>query len=235
LSGLFLVAMGRCAYESENESIHMKVRVHLIAITLLAMVNAVSALTPPPGNDAKVIWGPDETKPIEEQRVVVRAKPQMERDGSIKWLVLPLESGESVKVYYPWYAPKRSLPDKEITFTLWWTKEVVWRADDGQEGVQWRTVLDSIRDGEKVYFDASMCRVHKIPMIRGDLEVHYGLIVMDQRAAKKFSGGPGWVAGGCVIMDGSPSRERGYRCERCVTAYQKWTEEERRKRAQRRE
>jgi hypothetical protein len=213
----------------------MKTYVALIAFALLATGNLFSVEVPQPKNDAKEIFGPDPTKPVVERQVVVQVKPRKEIDASTNaCLVLPLDGGESVKVYYDWKSPKQALPDKELTFALWQTKEVMWHTEDGQESFIWRTELDSIKDGRKVYFDAGVCPIHHISMTRGEVEIHYGLLAIDPKAWKTYSGGPGWVGGGCVIMEGAPSKDRGYICERCVAAYKKWSELERKKWEQRR-
>lgn len=187
----------------------MKTYAPLTALVLLAVVSVFSAEKPAPG----------------EQRVVIRAKPQFVEDRGVKWLVLPLDGGTPARIYYS----EGSLPDKELEFAVWRAERVLWRSEDGEEHTVQEPVLDSIKDGRKVYFDAGVCRIHRIQMKRGEVEIHYGLLAIDPKAWKTYSGGPGWVGGGCVIMDGAPSKARGYICKRCVAAYQKWSEEERKK------
>lgn len=168
--------------------------------------------------------------PATEQRITVRAKPRIVEEEGAHWLILPMPEGEPAKVYYD----AGPLPDHELVFTIWQSPRVYGRSAEGEDYTVTESVLDSIKHGDAVLFDASICPVHQARMVRQTVEIHYGLLAMDPEAWKSFSGGPGWVGGGCVIMEGAPSKEWGYACAHCVQAYAKWSGERQKRWEQRR-
>ena len=179
------------------------------------------------------ISGPIPGKPREERLVTIQTKPIIERRGlsltdkeGYGMLVLRPAQGDIVEIicdstYSPWYS---TLPqDRELTFTVWQTKEVMSHTDDGKEqDVHWLNELETIHDGTQMLFDARICPLHRLSMERVEVPVSYGLPSAGFiEAYKEFSGGPGFVEGGCV-SDGQEHTMMSYRCSECVAAYEKW-------------
>jgi len=197
----------------------MKTRSFRFILLVVALVTAGGAL----------LWAAREKpsskqeagRPDPERRVVIRAKPHWIEKWDSKWLVLPNPGGDPLEIY----SPVTTLPDKELQFTVWISQRVLWRNEDGTVETAPNADLDAIRDGGQVYFDAGLCEVHQRRMTRGEVEIHYGLLAITAEEWKTYSGGPGWVGGGCVVMEDSPRTMWGYRCDRCVAAYTKISEE----------
>lgn len=177
--------------------------------------------------------GPIPGKPREERLVTIHANPIIERRGisisdkeGYELLVLRPAQGEVIEVicglsFSPWYS---SLPrDKELTFTVWQTKNVGWHTDDGrEERISWDNSIETIRDGALLLYDARICPLHHVDMKRVEVPISYGLPSREfMDAYKDFSGGPGFVEGGCV-SDGKEHTVMDYRCPECVAAYDKW-------------
>lgn len=204
----------------------MKASVHfLISVILLGLVlGGCREEIPVPVTRE---WGPIPGRPLEEHRVTVRAKPKIQKEDRYSLLRLPAVKGRPIEVlcvesYSPWFA---TLPkDKPLTFTVWQTKRVDWHTSDGQEKYSWQSEIELIKDGDAVIHDATVCPLHQVRMERADVEIAYGLPSPDLfEAMEKFSGGPGFTLGGCVVMSDSPKTERGYICPGCVAAYQQWS------------
>jgi hypothetical protein len=179
------------------------------------------------------ILGPIPGKPREEHLITVCAKPAIEKrtvypysKDDFEMLVLRPVQGEVVEVlcgrtFSPWYD---SLPQgKELTFTVWQTKRVGWHTDNGkEESVTWESRIETIQDGDRMIYDARICPLHHIKMERVEVPIVYGMPSPDFfEAAAAFSGGPGFIEGGCV-SDGEEHTEMAYRCPTCAAAYQKW-------------
>ncbi len=204
----------------------MKATIHLgVAGLVLGLVLGGCREEPPV--PAAMEWGPIPGRSLEEYRVTVRAKPEIEAKDGYSLLRLPAVKGRPIEVlcgesYSPWFA---TLPkDKALTFTVWQTKRVDWHTSEGQEEYSWQSEIELIKDGDTVIHDAAVCPLHRVRMERRDVEIAYGLPSPDLfEAMEKFSGGPGFTLGGCVVMSGSPKTERGYVCPDCVATYQEWS------------
>jgi hypothetical protein len=171
-------------------------------------------------------WGPTPGKPVDEHRVTVRDRPEIEAKDGYSLLRLPAVKGRPIEVicgeaFSPWL---RTLPkDKPLTFTVWQTKRVDWHTGDGQEEYSWQSEIELIKDGDVVIHDAAICPQHKVRMKRTDIEISYGLPSQEFfEASKEFMGNPGFTLGGCVVTNHSPKTERGYVCAECVAAYNRW-------------
>lgn len=170
--------------------------------------------------------GPVPGKPVEEHRVTVRARPEIQAKDGYSLLLLPAVKGRSIEVicdesFSPWF---KALPkDRPLLFSVWQTKRVNWHTADGREEVSWESQIETIKDGDAVIHDAAVCPLHKTRMNRTDIEISYGLPVREfLEAYEEFAGGPGFTLGGCVISDDSPRTARGYKCDECVAAYERW-------------
>jgi hypothetical protein len=114
-------------------------------------------------------WGPIPGRPLEEHRVTVRAKPEIQVKDGYSLLVLPAVEGRLIEVicgesFSPWLG---SLPkDKALTFTLWQTKRVEWHTSDGQEEYSWQSEIELIKDGDVVVHNATVCPLHQVRMQR---------------------------------------------------------------------
>jgi hypothetical protein len=164
-------------------------------------------------------------KPIEEYRVVVTAKPEIRKEDHYDMLLLPAVEGRTIEVFcdreYSWYRALNK--EKELTFAVWQTKEVLRHMAGAKEDFIWRSEIETITDGSTGLYDAAICPLHHTRMKRGDVEISYGLPMREfMDALKDFSGGPGFTLGGCVVTEGSPQTERGYLCDECVALYQRW-------------
>lgn len=145
-------------------------------------------------------------------------------------MVLPPVRGTPVAIlcgdtYSPWLAiiPR----NKELTFTVWQTKVVMSHYNDGEKEFYWDNRLETIQDGETVIYDARICPLHHVSMERVEVPVHYGLpSAAFMEASKDFSGGPGFIMGGCVVNDDAKT-EMDYRCPICAALYAKWVAQER--------
>lgn len=174
--------------------------------------------------------GPVPGKAREESLVTVATIPSFKSEKDYQVMALsfapPIEilCGES---YSPWL---KTIPkDRELTFTVWRTKRVTGHFDDGEENFTWDDRLETIRDKGAMLYDARLCPLHHVMMERVEVPVFYGLPSEEfMKASEDFSGGPGFVSGGCVRMEGiSPKTEMAYRCRTCADLYAKWEAEER--------
>jgi hypothetical protein len=155
-----------------------------------------------------------------ERRIEIRTRPHWIEKRDTRYLLLPCGNGKPLEVY----APAKSLPAKELKFTVWLANRVLWQKSDGTVETMLTAELDSISDGDKVYYDHADCPVHHRRMARTEVPIHYGLLAVDEKAARSYRGGPGWVAGGCVVMPDAPRTAWAYRCDRCAQAYARWLE-----------
>jgi len=174
----------------------------------------------------KCIWGPLPGKPKEEVYRTVRVKPEIKIINDDGRVVFPPIDGEPVDLFYsPKYEPLwfTNMPkDRELEFTFWLTKEVTRHYESGKEDFFWYPEIETIKDGSNVLYDARICPLHKTTMERGEIEISYGLPVVDFNEAmdKEFYGGPGFTLGGCCV--GPEKKTVGYRCADCIAAYKKW-------------
>ena len=193
---------------------------------------AYHLIVPSPAIQQRSI-GPLPGKPREERLVTIRAKPSIEKRGistvdKVGYEVLVLRSAQEGTVeivcgstFSRWYS---TLPqDRQLTFTVWQTKDVMWHTYEGkEEGVSWLSDIETIQEGNQMIYDARVCPLHKLGMERVEVPVHFGLPSQEFiDAYEGFSGGPGFVSGGCVF-DGKEHKEMSYRCPKCVVAYEKW-------------
>lgn len=171
--------------------------------------------------------GPVPGTPLKELHVKVTGRPDIQTKNGYSQLVLPAVKGRPVEVicdptYSPWFASLSR--NKELTFTLWQSKQVMSHTDEGEESFFWLSEIETIKDGPTLLYDAAICPLHEIRMRRCEIDISYGLPTKDfMDAYHGFSGGPGFVMGGCVVTDGSPTTTFGYKCDRCVAAYQRWS------------
>lgn len=169
----------------------------------------------------------------EDVRISVRTVPTIERDGDFPVVVLKSAGNADAPVrlfIYPGLVAKVHT-DHVMEFALWRTRDVLlpgWRV----EGMvpPWHYTLETIRDGDEVLYDARLCPIHHVMMQRLELPIHYGLPALDDAWAE-FSGGPGFVSGGCVATPQTTAM--GYRCPNCVERYKTWVAERERRWEQR--
>ncbi|PTX94612.1 hypothetical protein [Opitutus sp. ER46] len=169
----------------------------------------------------------------EDRFVSITGKPRIEDGQYAKILVLdPPETSEpSIRIYLSpeWASQLSGIGTAE--FTLWRTREVLlpgWRVEGHVP--EWRDTLETIRVTGQTLYDRRTCPVHHVTMQRMELPIHYGMPAYND-AWEKFSGGPGFVQGGCVV---TPQRTAmGYRCPECSAEYEKWAAELNRKYAER--
>ena len=163
-------------------------------------------------------------KPQEEFLATIHAQPVFQTRTIDKYsyeeMVLPQIRDIPISIFCgsqpPWGT---SIPrDKELTFTVWLTKDL--------EDTGWSNALETIQDGAKMLYDARICPLHHLKMERAEITIAYGLPSSAFiKALEEFSGGPGFILGGCVVGDGKTTM--GYRCPECVALYQKWETAER--------
>jgi len=172
-------------------------------------------------------FGPAPGAPHLEYRATVRALPDFHEEKTYSLLRLPAIEGRSIEIvcdpsFSPWLT---GLPrERELTFTVWQTKRVSWHTDDGKEEFSWESEIETIKDGPTLIYDAAICPLHKVRMKRCEIDISHGLPMKEFiDAYKGFSGGPGFELAGCVSMAGEPTTKFGYKCERCVAAYECWS------------
>lgn len=205
----------------------------LIAFVVLPLnrewVNRAYYLFMPKPVVHQYLQGPVPGKSRVERLVTIECTPVIEKSvvsgEAFEMLVLRPAQGETVEVacestFSPWYS---TLPQgRKLSFTVWQTKIVLWHTDDGEEtDTYWRSELETIRDGTDVLFDARVCPLHHVIMERVEVPICYGLPSKPfLEAFDQFSGGPGFVMGGCSVLP--EKTEMAYRCPKCVEAYQAW-------------
>jgi len=164
---------------------------------------------------------------VEERYLRIRAHAAIEDGPSdTKWLVLPHPEGGEVRIAFGWRTPRLALPEGILDFGVWQTRQLGLRTEGGPIA-SWRFSIDRIADDRRTLLDEAICPIHRRRMERADLPIIYGLLATPPEAEKEWAGGPGWVAGGCVVMEDKTTR--GYRCEKCAAAYKRWREAERRR------
>jgi hypothetical protein len=178
--------------------------------------------------------GPAPGTPHKEFHASVRARPVFQDKKDYTILMLPTVKGRTVEIlcdptFSPWL---KHLPrDRELAFTIWQTKRVAWHTDDGEESFSWDSEVETIKDGQKLLYDAAVCPIHQVRMERGEVRISHGTPSNEFfDAYEGFSGGPGFVWAGCVSMPGELTTEFGYKCDQCVAAYQRWVVDQEAKR-----
>ena len=95
----------------------------------------------------------------------------------------------------------------------------------GDEGTSyWSPKLVRITDGDRLLYDASMCRVHGIKMERVVVPITYGLYMPDRshsRAEESEFPNTGVVLGGCCVDTERPSTHT-WVCPTCLANKNRW-------------
>lgn len=171
-------------------------------------------------------FGPIPGKPIEEKLITLTGKPKIKTEKDYNTLILPTNAGSIEVIYSPGHTrwEKSLSPEAMLTFTLWQRKRVTAHSDSGKEDYYWDSKIETISEESHILYDARICSLHRTMMTRGDVEISYGLPCTEFfEAFEHFSGGPGFVLGGCCVEPEKTTK--GYRCAECIRAYQKWSEE----------
>ena len=169
-------------------------------------------------------FGPIPGEAIEERVIELTATPQIRKvkDGAI--LTLLSAQAEPLEVFFSpglcaWEAAL-ACPG-ESNFSIRQTKVVTWHTATGQEDFFWMSAVETITQGSNVLFDARICPIHATTMNRSEVEIHYGLPDTEfLDAYKRFSGGPGFILGGCCV--GPQRKAMDYVCDGCTAAYKAW-------------
>jgi hypothetical protein len=184
--------------------------------------------------------GPVPGKPTEERLDTVTAVPTIEgaRDG-FSLLKLPAIDGHAIELFfYPdahfpaWEPVVSSYAGKTLTFSIWQTKVVSMHDTAGNEtSFHWECVVETIKDGSEIIYDARICELHKVPMARVLLPVQYGYPGLESVALNVESRGfphglPFSGHGGCVVFKGAERKKMSYQCSQCVAAYLDWRTEQ---------
>lgn len=165
----------------------------------------------------------------DDQLVKVRSKPVIEHRAGTDVVVLTLAgiADAPIRLYIGRELATKLSADHVMEFSFWQTRDVLlpgWRVKG--EVPRWEQTLETVRDGDHLLYDARICPIHHVMMQRMELPIYYGLPDYDATWAE-FSGGPGFIEGGCVI--GPRQTAMGYRCPLCAARYAKWVAEIRRR------
>ena len=165
-----------------------------------------------------------------EKSVSIEATPKLRQEPGYSIMELSAD-GRQFEVLFrpestPWFAYVQT--KERLRFVLWEQKEALGHYDDGKEVYFITLQVAEIWDDQRKVFDAAECPLHHVSMERRALPINYGLpSAVFLGAFQTFSGGPGFVVGGCVA---GPQKELfGYRCPECARLYQLWSEEQKRK------
>lgn len=88
----------------------------------------------------------------------------------------------------------------------------------------WSPELFRLTDGDRLLYDASMCRVHSIKMNRVVVPIAYGLYMPDRnysRAEESAFPNAGVVLGGCCVDTERPSTHT-WVCPTCLANKSRW-------------
>ena len=182
----------------------------------------------PPPHFPEWIEGPIPNRPLHESRLQFACVPEVTRDRNSLNIVLKLPSGSNVHTYC--YGSKELSAligtKSELAFTVWVERRVSRHTPGGREDVYNIYEIESVTENGKVLYDASVCRRHALKMERAIIDIHYGLPMASfmDALSKDFPDGPGFVLGGCCV--GSETKAFGYKCTKCVAAYQLWCEQQ---------
>lgn len=162
---------------------------------------------------------------IREELMTVESRPSLVKKGDYDthYLLFDVREHKDVHVFLSREeaAQLAELPDDEdYAFRIWFSEKQMSGVNDRRFPF---AELASIARKQEVLIDRSECPIHKVEMKRGLAEISYGLPAKEfMDAHQSFSGGPGFIMGGCVV--GRDRTTFAYVCSECVAAYQAWRE-----------
>ena len=166
-----------------------------------------------------------------ERHVTVQTKAKFKQQsigGAHSYYTLEIKSdGDDRSIYWPTNAPKPLSLNKNRSYTVELLEEEH-RMPIGDDGFNfWSPELFRLIDGDRLLYDASMCRVHGIKMNRVVVPIAYGLYMPDQnysRAEDSAFPNAGVVLGGCCVDTERPSTHT-WVCPTCLANKSRWEEQ----------
>ncbi len=166
--------------------------------------------------------------PPQEREITLVTKPTFKTDsldevggGDVRINTLKTSAGGTERsIYWPEDAPQPHTLSKTRKYTIDLVEE---EHRFGHESV-WTPELVRVKDGERVIFDASVCRVHKRQMTREKVRIFYGFPSFDRdyiQQAKAFPN-TGLSLGGCCVSEIDPQTSREWICPECLAAQKQW-------------
>ena len=137
--------------------------------------------------------------------------------------------GGKRSVYWPGNAPKPGTLAKGRSYTVELLEEEHRYAISDTLSSSWSPELMRLKDGGRVLFDASLCRVHGVTMKRQIVPISYGLpsfLAFDrayETARESEFPNTGVVPGGCCV-DEERLVTRAWVCATCVAHEKQWNE-----------
>lgn len=131
--------------------------------------------------------------------------------------------GTERSIYWPENAPRPHTLSKTRNYTI----DLVEEEHRLVHETVWTPELVRMKDGERVIFDASICRVHKCQMTREKVRIFYGFPSFDRAYIKQAKAFPntGLSLGGCSISEVDPQTTREWICPECLKAMQLWKDQ----------
>ncbi len=190
---------------------------HSLIIALFASVCLTACGDPGRPYSEKIV---DRGNP-RERAVTLSVKPKFTKeslDGK-PWYTLVLPgSKERKSIHWPDAAPRPDSLEKKREYQFELLEEEYPVGSFGRLAATWEPELHRVRDGEKILYDASICKKHHVRMSRERVKIIYGLMRYRPgwREIQKATPNEGTVTGGCVV-DANSTHTHRWVCPVCVS------------------
>lgn len=171
------------------------------------------------------------SKTPKERTVTLHTKVNFKQESvgtNYSYYTLKIESeGGDRCVIWPANAPAPNSLNKGRCYTVELLEEKYRMAIEDHGASFWSPELVRIVDGDRLLYDASMCRVHDIKMNRVVVPIAYGLYMPDRnysRVEKSEFPNAGLVLGGCCI-DMERVSTHTWVCPTCLANKNRWKQQ----------
>ena len=166
-----------------------------------------------------------------ERQVTVQTKLNFKKQsagGADAYYTLEMVSdGDERSIYWPEDAPGPGALSKGRSYTVELLEEEYGLGMGGEGASYWSPELFRLSDGDRLLYDASVCRVHGAGMKRAVVPISYGFPMFERSYSTAMESefpNAGVVLGGCCVNRERPSTH-AWVCPRCVENKRGWEKE----------